>query len=114
MTQDEFEILRLRMRLSAQTTLFNFVADVLRLHYGSQPEQSRLVLVSALRQQLLDKQAELEAGLFVAGADPAMSDLQSSEWIESFTDLSNEFVKTIEAGMTDKERRHFKSLGVDL
>jgi hypothetical protein len=102
MTPDEHEILRLKMRLLAQKCLLDWLADVLRMKYGSLPAPERAALASQVSTLLSQRRQEF-ATLTLEGLHPAESDLRTALFQEAYDEISEEVESVLAAGLTDGE-----------
>lgn len=109
MTPQEHEILRLKMRVVAQQTLLDWLADVQRLQYGGLPPSSRSQVLSQVENKLSASREEYST-LTLGELHPAESDLQTALFQEAYDELSSKVFKTISAGWTPDEVAKFSKL----
>ena len=107
MTPDEHEILRLKMRILALQSLFDWIVDVQRLHYDLLPESSRVQVLSSIENLLSERRQEFST-LTLDNLHPVESDLRTALFQEAFDELSSKLFNTLNSGLTPQEIERFK------
>lgn len=103
MTPAEHELLTWKMRSLAQQGLLDWLADIFRIQYGMLPEPQRSDSLKAFEKKLSLARADY-AEMTLPELHPAIADLQTGLFQESFADLSKALLAKIGAGVTPEER----------
>ena len=95
MTPEQHKILALEMRMLAQKTLLDWLADILRLRFEFQPpkERSAAMLEMTLK---LSNVRQSYATMTLPNLNPAESDMRTALFQEPFDELSVALLRRID------------------